>query len=1247
MEGGSMFKKIIIDGLGSGCVPGRKTKLRQGLIFWGLIFPLVLCLGKGVADAAEEKYSEAAEVSAYRDTVSSAFSAACISLGMPECGGACGWEQDWEGHPNMGCTSPAGYVFWFAKPMDRFVNPYYRPLISRNWWNAHLYEYDLSDASLNWESYRRSVNFLGLPAKEEVQGFSNYTGPELVARGRLYFLIDRYILTVGDIYRQNTFDLRDALWQQALHLARAITLERGSHDFLGIYPELYLNPINKGWNFVYHLLIKTEEELGPDSEIEIECVLSDGVQTSSFSPGYNTSRELGEGLFGTRYTYVPESYPFTPGEESKPHSLRTEVFFGYKTALSVMNFLFPPPDEMDREMGVKVGDFGFLLPFPQSEWAFKPLDPVLMPDKNVYEMTGTGGGQAAIAVLDEIITDFDASLSLNTLSGSLPKDKDNEIPAIGTSWINLKTGETFPSKFKLQAVASRGLTAELLDDTEYYGFYVSPLGTYMIVHHAAGVATPIVDWTQSDALIPGYGTWNQLRMVRENGVLKFYGNGVLLNTIENPAFGQGIVALYASDSNDPEDPVRVQFDHLTITGTLAEPKVRLELQKEGTGSGTVTSSPAGISCGTDCMQFYKKDTVVTLSAAAATGSTFEGWGGDCSGASSCTVTMDMDRNVIATFNLSGCLSFSVSPLSQNSPAAGGTGLINVVGNPIGCGGEWTATSNATWITISSGSSGSGNGTVNYSVEANNAANSRTGTLTIAGQTFTVNQAGVSCAYSISPSSRSHGAGAETGTVDVTTQTGCNWTAASNAGWITITSGSSGSGNGTVNYSVAANTTVSSRTGTLTIAGQTFTVNQAGVSCAYSISPSSRSHGAGAETGSVDVTAQIGCNWTATSNATWIRIDSGSSGSGNGTVNYSVEADNAANSRTGTLTIAGQTFTVNQAGVSCTYSISPSSRSHGSGVETGTVSVTAQTGCNWTANSNATWIRIDSGSSGSGNGTVTYSVEANNAANSRTGTLTIANRTFTVNQEGRPAEKPNITPYQPTGWSDKIVVSKTTGTTTDSSPLYTTDTLYVNWAVCNWGPGAVPGRFYTKLYVDGIEKKSWYCDPPAGVTFHAYIKDYSIGSLSAGTHTIKTVADATGVVNESDETDNEYTKTITVITPNGPDLTGDWTAAQEICKTSKKGRSCKLSASLRVQNIGNRQAPSSYVEIYLSGVVTDTLIKRLPTGNLAPGGSKVLKVNYKLPAGESASGRDLYARIDADESVEEQDEDNNFVPHTFP
>ena len=85
-----------------------------------------------------------------------------------------------------------------------------------------------------------------------------------------------------------------------------------------------------------------------------------------------------------------------------------------------------------------------------------------------------------------------------------------------------------------------------------------------------------------------------------------------------------------------------------------------------------------------------------------------------------------------------------------------------------------------------------------------------------------------CAYSISALGQSFSADSAIGSVKVTTSPVCSWQAISDASWITINSGSSGSGDGTVNFSVAANTDANPRTGTLTIAGQTFIVNQAGL-----------------------------------------------------------------------------------------------------------------------------------------------------------------------------------------------------------------------------------------------------------------------------------------------------------------------------------------------------------------------------------------------------------------------------------
>ena len=86
--------------------------------------------------------------------------------------------------------------------------------------------------------------------------------------------------------------------------------------------------------------------------------------------------------------------------------------------------------------------------------------------------------------------------------------------------------------------------------------------------------------------------------------------------------------------------------------------------------------------------------------------------------------------------------------------------------------------------------------------------------------------GVTCNFSLSSGNQNFPASGGSGTVNVNTTAGCAWTAASNAPFITVTSGASGDGPGVVGFSVAANTG-SARNGTMKIAGQTFTVNQSG------------------------------------------------------------------------------------------------------------------------------------------------------------------------------------------------------------------------------------------------------------------------------------------------------------------------------------------------------------------------------------------------------------------------------------
>ncbi len=340
--------------------------------------------------------------------------------------------------------------------------------------------------------------------------------------------------------------------------------------------------------------------------------------------------------------------------------------------------------------------------------------------------------------------------------------------------------------------------------------------------------------------------------------------------------------------------------------------------------------------------------------------------------------------------------FSIAPTSQNFAAAGGSDTVNVTA-PAGC--AWTAVSNASWLSITSGASGSGNGAVGYTAAANQTTSVRTGTLTIAGQTYTVTQAAAPCTYSLTPTSQSFTATGGSGTVNVTTATGCAWTASSNDNWLSITSGASGSGNGFAAFTVAANQLLAARTGTLTIAGQTFTMTQAALVCTYALTPASQSFNATGSVGSFEMTTNGSlCNWTATSSASWLTIRSGASGIGNDTVRYGVADNPSLEPRTATITSGGQTHTVTQAGVVCAYALSSNALSVPTAAGNGAVSVATQSVCAWTATSNASWLTITEGASGTGSGRVAFNIAANTASTAtRTATLTIAGQTFTVTQ----------------------------------------------------------------------------------------------------------------------------------------------------------------------------------------------------------------------------------------------------------
>ena len=328
------------------------------------------------------------------------------------------------------------------------------------------------------------------------------------------------------------------------------------------------------------------------------------------------------------------------------------------------------------------------------------------------------------------------------------------------------------------------------------------------------------------------------------------------------------------------------------------------------------------------------------------------------------------------------------PASGSFTAAAGSANVTVT-VPTGC--AWTATSSVSWLTVTSGTSGNGNGTVGYAATANTGP-TRSANLTVGGQTFMVTQAN-GCTYAASPTSVSAVAGSSSGSVALTAGAGCTWASSSSASWLTVTSGASGSGNGSVGYAIAANTGAA-RSATLTVGGKSITVSQAALVCTYAFAPTSASFTAATGSSSVTVTVPSGCTWTASSSASWLTVTSGTSGNGNGTVGFSAAA-NTGPSRSATLTIGGQTYAVSQAN-GCTYAASPTSVSAVSGSSSGSIALTAGTGCTWTASSGASWLTVTSGASGSGSGSVGFAIAANAGA-ARSATLTVGGKTVTVNQ----------------------------------------------------------------------------------------------------------------------------------------------------------------------------------------------------------------------------------------------------------
>ncbi len=297
--------------------------------------------------------------------------------------------------------------------------------------------------------------------------------------------------------------------------------------------------------------------------------------------------------------------------------------------------------------------------------------------------------------------------------------------------------------------------------------------------------------------------------------------------------------------------------------------------------------------------------------------------------------------------------------------------------------------------------------------------------------------------------------ASTGSLTLTTNN--SWTASSNATWLKVspTNGNAGT-NLAINYTTDANTTTNARTGVITLSAggltQTFTVTQAGaVATTLTLSTDTKNIPATGETGGINLTTNN--TWTASSNATWLKVSpvSGNAGT-NIPIDYTIDANITSTARTGIITFTSggttKTFTVTQAGAGAA-TLKLSATSYTATADAFAQNLGLEASANWTAQSDASWLTISptSGTAGVFN-QIRYGGDANASTTQRVGTITFTSGTTTaklvVTQARATAiglAKDLIAHYPFTGNANNAIQNKyhgILGITATGSPSLTTD-----------------------------------------------------------------------------------------------------------------------------------------------------------------------------------------------------------------
>ena len=325
---------------------------------------------------------------------------------------------------------------------------------------------------------------------------------------------------------------------------------------------------------------------------------------------------------------------------------------------------------------------------------------------------------------------------------------------------------------------------------------------------------------------------------------------------------------------------------------------------------------------------------------------------------------------------------SITPTTRNFGVNGGGNAVLVSGSSA----TWTAAVSDPWITLNT-TSGNVGYPVAYTVSANTNVEQRTGYVYVSGWVHTVTQDGVGGTISPEDVTYEHQGGS--GSIAVSAANKMVWQARPNVDWLSVTP-TTGAGEGSVTYQVAPYNEVATRQGTLTVAGNTFTVFQYGRRMKLSTYKETRNY----ETHVIPITVNALdiTKWNVTPNNSWISVVDGGNGQGGDLVSIAIAENPSYKARTGTVTIGTETFTVTQEGrptAALSFSVSPTASTASVNGANGMISVTATPDLPWTATSAANWLTVYTPTAnGAGNGNVVYNVSPNPTLLQRTGSITV-------------------------------------------------------------------------------------------------------------------------------------------------------------------------------------------------------------------------------------------------------------------